>query len=82
MLWRAALGIVVFAAAVAFWFWGRLQIGPLHMRRLPEEAPLQLRCSGAFGIVRHPLYFSYLLAAAAPLAVVPRTPFLLTIAVC
>ena len=76
------LGVATFVAAIAFWFWGRMMIGPLRVRRLPEEPPLRLRSDGAFGIVRHPLYFGYLLAASAPLLVVPR-PFLLgTLGVC
>jgi len=78
----AALGLTLFAAAVAFWFWGRLMIGPLRVRRLPDEPPRRLQRHGAFGVVRHPLYFGYLLAAAAPLAVVPRPLFGLTFAFC
>ena len=76
------LGLTLFAAAVAFWFWGRMMIGPLRVRRLPDEPPLRLQQHGAFGVVRHPLYFGYLLAAAAPLAVVPRPLFVLTFALC
>ena len=77
-----ALGLTLFAAAIAFWFWGRMMIGPLRVRRLPDEPPLRLQRHGAFGVVRHPLYFGYLLAAAAPLAVVPRLLFVLTFALC
>lgn len=76
----AAAGVALFGSAIAFWFWGRLMIGPLRVRRLPTEPPLRLQRSGAFGIVRHPLYFGYLLGAAAPLIVVPRPLFLLTFA--
>jgi len=78
----AALGLTLFAAAIAFWFWGRMMIGPLRVRRLPDEPPLRLQQRGAFGVVRHPLYFGYLLAAAAPLAVIPRPLFGLTFALC
>ena len=78
----AALGLILFACAIAFWFWGRTMIGPLRVRRLPDEPPLRLQQHGAFGVVRHPLYFGYLLAAAAPLAVVPRPLFVLTFALC
>jgi protein-S-isoprenylcysteine O-methyltransferase Ste14 len=79
---RAVLGLSLFGVAVAFWFWGRTMIGPLRVRRLPDEPPLRLQRRGAFGIVRHPLYSSYLLAAAAPLAVAPRGAFVLTYAAC
>jgi protein-S-isoprenylcysteine O-methyltransferase Ste14 len=69
----AALGAgAVYAAAVALWFWGRAQIGPLRRRRLPDEPPLRFRSDGAFALVRHPLYCAYVLAAGAPLIAVPR----------
>ena len=74
--WSAALAAATFAAAIAFWFWGRVMIGPLRVQRLPHEPPRQLCRHGAFGIVRHPLYCGYLVAAGAPLIVV-RRPFLL-----
>jgi protein-S-isoprenylcysteine O-methyltransferase Ste14 len=80
--WSAALGLALFGGAIAFWFWGRMMIGPLRVRRLPDEAPLRLQRNGAFGIVRHPLYFAYLLAAAAPLAVAPRGLFMITFGLC
>ena len=73
--WRVALGVALFLAGVAFWFWGRLQIGPLRDTRLPDQAPGALRRTGAFGLVRNPLYFGYLIAAAAP-AIVAARPFL------
>jgi protein-S-isoprenylcysteine O-methyltransferase Ste14 len=81
-LWSAILGLLVEVVAVAFWFWGRVLIGPLRMRRLPNEPPLRLRRDGAFGIVRHPLYVAYLLAAAAPLVIVPRCFLGVTFALC
>jgi len=74
-LWRAAAGTVLFAGALAFWFWGRLQIGPLRVTVLPDAPPRAFRCDGAFGVVRHPLFFSYLVAAAA-LAIVAARPIL------
>jgi protein-S-isoprenylcysteine O-methyltransferase Ste14 len=76
----AGAGVVLFGSAIAFWFWGRLLIGPLRVRRLPTDPPLRLQRRGAFGVVRHPLYLGYLLAAAAPLAVVPHPLFVLTFA--
>ncbi len=64
---RIAGGALIFASGFAFWFWGRFLIGPLRRRRLPDEPPHQFRQDGAFGLVRHPLYFSVLVMAAAPL---------------
>lgn len=75
-VWSATCVLVTFGGAIVFWFWGRLMIGPLRVRRLPDEPPRLFRRSGAFAIVRHPLYFSYMMAAAAPLFVA-RRPFLL-----
>ncbi len=80
--WAMALGAAVYATAAVFWLSGRTLISPLHVRRLPDEPPTQLRRDGAFGVVRHPLYFSYLLACAAPVIVVPRGTLLITFAVC
>ena len=80
--WRAALAISVFAAGMALWFWARAMISALRVRRLPDEPPLQLHRHGAFGIVRHPLYLSYLIAAAAPLVLVPRPVLGFTYALC
>ena len=80
--WAACAGLLTFAAAIAFWFWGRLMIGPLRAQRLPEEPPRQLCRHGAFGIVRHPLYCSYMVAAGAPLIVVPRAVLLITYVPC
>lgn len=56
----------LFAAGIAFWFWARRAISPLTVRLLPDEPPKRLRRDGAFGLVRNPLYFGTLLAAAAP----------------
>jgi len=79
-LWSIILGVGLFAAAMGFWFWGRALIGPLRVRRLPDESPVQLRRDGAFGIVRHPMYFAYLLACFAPVLVARRPVLLVTFA--
>lgn len=71
-----------FALAIGLWFCGRVLIGPLRQRRLPEEPPLHFHFDGAFGIVRHPLYSAYLLAAAAPLLAARHAGLLLTYALC
>jgi protein-S-isoprenylcysteine O-methyltransferase Ste14 len=78
--WRAALGLALFAAAVGFWFWARAQIGPLGVTRLPDDPPLALRRDGPFGLVRNPLYLSYLVAAAAPVIVAAHPILLLSLA--
>lgn len=80
--WSAAVGVAVYGTAVVFWLWGRALISPLHVRRLPDEPPLQLRRDGAFGVVRHPLYFSYLLACAAPVVIVRHGILFVTFALC
>lgn len=75
---RTALALAMFAAAVAFWFWARTQIGPFSRRPLPDDAPPVLRRDGPFGLVRNPLYLAYLVAAAAPAIVVGRPVLLVT----
>lgn len=74
---RGLVALIIFGFGLGFWYWGRTLIGPLHVRRLPDEPPPAFLSSGAFGIVRHPLYFSYLTAAAAP-AVATLSPWLLS----
>lgn len=78
--WRAGLGLVIFASGIGFWFWARLQIGPLTATRRPDQPPPVLCHDGAFGLVRNPLYFSYLLATAAPTIVAAAPILLLTFA--
>jgi protein-S-isoprenylcysteine O-methyltransferase Ste14 len=63
---RAIVSLLVFAAGIAFWLWARAAIGPIRVRRLPEQPPERLRRDGPFGVVRNPLYFGVLVAAAAP----------------
>jgi protein-S-isoprenylcysteine O-methyltransferase Ste14 len=79
---RLALGIALYLGAVGFWFWGRRLIGPLRSRRLPHERPPVLRREGAFGVVRHPLYFSYVVAALAPVLATASAYLALTFAAC
>lgn len=81
-LWRAALGLALFAAALGFWFWARAQIGPLRAICLPDEPPRALRRDGPFGVVRNPLYLSYLVAGMAPVIVAGRPILLLSLAAC
>lgn len=81
-VWRICLGALMFTAGIGFWLWGRVQIGPLMVRRLPEDPPLRFRQDGAFGIVRHPLYLGMLVAAGAPVVVAPRVYLLVSFALC
>ncbi len=81
-IWRAALGMLIFSAGVGFWLWARSMIGPLRERRLPHEPPLKFQRSGAFGLVRNPLYLGILIAAAAPVVVAMRSFFLVTYVAC
>ena len=79
-LWRAGLGLLLFAAAIGFCMWARAQIGPLRLTRLPQPPPT-LRRDGPFGVVRNPLYLGYLVAAGA--AVTTGRPLLaVTFAAC
>jgi protein-S-isoprenylcysteine O-methyltransferase Ste14 len=63
---RVTLSLFVFAAGIAFWLWARSTIGPVRIRRRPDQPPERLRRDGPFGLVRNPLYFGVLIAAAAP----------------
>src|SRR5262249_15643460 len=80
--WHAGLGVSTFSAGMAFWFWARLRIAPLRVRRMPDDVPPTLYRDGAFGLVRHPLYFGVLRAALAPIVVVPRLELCVTFARC
>ena len=80
--WRAVAGLTFFGAGMAFWFWARSMIGPLHLRRLPDDPPPRLRRDGAFGLVRNPLYFGVLVAALAPVITAGTAASLVTYAGC
>jgi protein-S-isoprenylcysteine O-methyltransferase Ste14 len=80
--WRVAPACVLYLSGLAFWLWGRVLIGPLRVRRLPQEPPRQFRRDGAFGVVRHPLYSAVLLAAAAPVLATGRWELGLSFGAC
>jgi protein-S-isoprenylcysteine O-methyltransferase Ste14 len=80
--WRTVLGLGVFAAGMGLWLWARVLIGPLRVRRMPDDAPAQLRRDGPFGVVRHPLYLGVLLAASGPVLVAPRVALGITLSLC
>jgi protein-S-isoprenylcysteine O-methyltransferase Ste14 len=79
---RTLLGLGLFAAALAFWFRARAQIGAYDRRPLPDDPPPTLHRDGPFGLVRNPLYFAYLLAAAAPALVAGQPSLFVTWLAC
>jgi protein-S-isoprenylcysteine O-methyltransferase Ste14 len=79
---REAASVALCAAGVGFWLWARRAIGPMLVRRLPDEPPEMLRRDGPFGLVRNPLYFGTLLAAAAPAVAAGRPLLVITFALC
>ena len=81
-LLRGLIALAIFGFGIGFWYWGRTLIGPLQVRRMPDELPPAFLTSGAFGIVRHPLYFSYLTAAAAPVVATLSPWLVLSYTVC
>jgi protein-S-isoprenylcysteine O-methyltransferase Ste14 len=61
-LWRAGVGLILFADGLAFAIWARLHIGrnwgtPMSLKNDPE-----LVTSGPYRYVRHPIYSGILLA--------------------
>jgi protein-S-isoprenylcysteine O-methyltransferase Ste14 len=79
---RALVGAAVFTAGIGFWLWGRATIGPVRQPRLPEEPPRAFRRDGPFGLVRNPLYFGDLVAAAAPVVVARSWFLVVTFSLC
>src|SRR4051794_38133305 len=60
--WRAALGLLLFAAGLAFAVWARIHMGrnwgaPMSVKKEPE-----LVASGPYRLVRHPIYAGILVA--------------------
>ncbi len=79
---RALSSVALFAGGVTFWLWGRRAIAPYDTRRLPDQPPLEFRRDGPFGLVRNPLYFGTLLAAAAPAIAAAKPLLLVSYAAC
>ena len=77
-MWRGIVGALVFAFGIGLWLSGRIAVGPLRVRRLPDDPPLRFRRDGPFGAVRNPLACGMLIAALAPLVVRPSGILLLT----
>jgi len=79
---RTIAALALYGGALVFWFRARAQIGPVDRRPLPDEPPPALRRDGPFGVVRNPLYFAYLVAAAAPALIAARPILALTWSAC
>lgn len=79
---RLTAAAALFAAAFGLWLWGRVMIGPPRTKRPAGAPPLRFRRDGAFGIVRHPLYASYLAAALAPVVATLQPLLMLSFAAC
>ncbi|MBI3766868.1 MAG: isoprenylcysteine carboxylmethyltransferase family protein [Deltaproteobacteria bacterium] len=63
---RFLLGIAIYVAGLALWFWARRSLGPLDRFVDTVNPPTQLLVSGPFGIVRHPLALGTILCALGP----------------
>jgi protein-S-isoprenylcysteine O-methyltransferase Ste14 len=77
-VWRGVVGTLVFLTGIGVWFGGRMAVGPVRVRRLPDEPPLRFRRDGLFGTVRNPLACGMLIAALAPLIIQPTAILVVT----
>lgn len=76
--WRGLVGALVFTAGIGLWFCGRRAVGPVRIRRMPDDPPVRFRRDGPFGAVRNPLACGMLIAALAPLIIRPSAILVLT----
>jgi protein-S-isoprenylcysteine O-methyltransferase Ste14 len=60
--WRAGLGLVLFAAGLAFACWARIHIGRNWGTPMSRKDDPELVTSGPYRLVRHPIYTGILLA--------------------
>lgn len=60
--WRAAAGLLLFAAGLAFAIWARLHIGRNWGTPMTQKENPELVTSGPYRFVRHPIYSGILLA--------------------
>ena len=61
--WRTGVGLVLFAAGLAFAIWARLHIGPNWGSPMSQKDDPELVTSGPYRHVRHPIYAGILFAA-------------------
>ena len=60
--WRAALGLVLFAAGLGFAVWARVHIGRNWGSPMTQKDEPELVTSGPYHLVRHPIYSGILAA--------------------
>ena len=60
--WRAVLGLVLFAAGLAFAVWARVCIGRNWGSPMSEKDNPELVTGGPYAVVRHPIYSGILVA--------------------
>jgi protein-S-isoprenylcysteine O-methyltransferase Ste14 len=60
--WRAAIGIILFAAGLAFAIWARIHIGRNWGTPMSQKHDPELVASGPYRLVRHPIYSGILIA--------------------
>jgi protein-S-isoprenylcysteine O-methyltransferase Ste14 len=61
-LWRAGLGLVLFAVGLGFAIWARLHIGRNWGSPMTKKDEPELVTSGPYHLVRHPIYSGILVA--------------------
>jgi protein-S-isoprenylcysteine O-methyltransferase Ste14 len=76
--WRAGVGLVLFAAGLAFAVWARVHIGRNWGTPMTQKNEPELVTSGPYHLVRHPIY-SGIIAAGAGTAVALAWPLLIAV---
>ena len=61
-LWRAALGVALFALGLGFAIWARVHIGRNWGTPMTQKDEPELVTSGPYHLVRHPIYSGVLVA--------------------
>ena len=60
--WRAGIGLIFFAVGLGFAIWARVDIGQNWGAPMSQKNEPELVTSGAYRLVRHPIYSGVLLA--------------------